>query len=510
MYFPKNDIQFSYSMDWRLLGKLSIKGFIAIYMSGEVVQMQQAGRIGDARWLLASLIVSNLVKFGTYGFRYYPVLDDYIQYHNYGLYEDVVRDVFLRTGTLCSRPLAGIFDAFVWGRLWGRMGAALLLITLLHAAAIWLLYRVFARTDVPCGRVFLVFCALYPLLSEATYWISASSRLVVGVFFAALAVFLLCKYYECGKAVFAAGFAICNLLSYGFYEQVIVVSCLLALFVVWSYRRSWWVAAIPLGNLLLIGIYYIACRSTGVNAARSALSADVFGHLQAIWEQVLAAVGTHHWELLQNSLVRGLALLRERWWYGGMIVLSAMLLAFAGGPDTARRNGRKAVLALLLIAAPFAPFLILEHSHISFRNLFLSFFGIALLADMVFSGRAARAAAGILAALFLVCNVSELHDYRAVSQTDAAICRQIVPYVGDGSRPVYLVGAKSCYVPLNTYFHEHIHNVTQSDWALTGAVRSYAENVSIQKVIPVPAGYTAFEPDAIVLDIDQNGTVILR
>lgn len=510
MYFPKNDTQFSYGMGCHVLGKLSIGEFSVKLSEKDVMQVQQAERIRDARWLLVGLAAANVVKFGFYGFRYFPILDDYIQYHNYGLYADVVRDVFQRTGTLCSRPLAGLFDAFVWGQFWGRMGVALLMITLLHTAAIWMLYRVFARTGVPCGRVFLVVCALYPLLSEATYWISASSRLVVGLFFAALAVFLLCQYYERGKAVFAAGFAIFNLLSYGFYEQVIAASCLLSLFVVWAYRRRWRLAAIPLGNLLLIGIYYIACRSAGVNAARSVLSADVIGHLQAIWEQVSAAMGAYHWELLQNSLARGLALLRGRWWYGGAIVLSAVLLAFAGGPDTARRNRRKAVLALLLIAAPFAPFLILDNSHISFRNLFLSFIGIALLADMVFSGRAARAAAGIAAALFLVCNVSELHDYRAVSQADAAICGQIVPYVGDGSHPVYLVGAKACYVPLNTYFHEHIHNVTQSDWALTGAVRSYAEDVSIQKVIPVPAGYTAFEPDAIVLDIDQNGLVTPR
>ena len=473
--------------------------------------MQRTACAKDVHWLLVGLAIVNLVKFGFYGFEYFPVIDDYIQYHNYGLYENVIRDVFQRSGTLCTRPLAGLFDAFVWGKFWGAMGLVLVTLTLLHTAAVWLLYCVFKRTGIPCGRMFLTVSTLYPLLTEATYWVSASSRLVMGLFLSALAAWLLCRYFDNGQIGVLFGFAVCNLLSYGFYEQVIPVSCLLAVFVVWTKRRKWWVAAIPLGNLALIGLYYIICRSAmGVNSARSTLSPDIFAHLGSIWEQLSAALGQFHWELLYNSFVRGLQLLAERWWYAGLIVLAALLLVLAGGRDAPNRSRRKAILILLLIAAPFSPYLILETSHISFRNIFLSFVGVAMLVDMLFSGYAARAGAGVLAAVFLVCNVSEMHDYRAVSQADAAICTQIVPYVGDGSRPVYLVGAKPCYVPLNAYFHEHIHNVTQSDWALTGAVRSYAGDVAIKKVIPVPAGYTAFKPDAIVLDIDQNGVVTPR
>ena len=473
--------------------------------------MRWTDRAKDARWLLAALTIANLVKFGFYGFQYFPVIDDYIQYHNYGLHESVIRDVFQRTGTLCARPLAGIFDAFVWGQFWGAMGLVLVALTLLHAVAVWLLYRVFARSRIPCGRVFLTIAALYPLLMEATYWVSASSRLIMGLFLAALAAYLLCRYYDSGRVGTLVGFAVCNLLSYGFYEQVIPVSCLLALFVVWNNRRKWWVAAIPLGNLAAVGVYYLLCRSMmGVNSVRSALSPDVLAHLGSIWEQVSAALGQFHWELLQNSFISGLQLLFTRWWYVLAIVPAALLLALTGKRDTINRSWRKAILAILLIAAPFAPYLILETSHISFRNVFLPFLGVAMLVDMAFSGAAARAAAGVMAAVFLVCHVSELHDYRAVYLTDRAIAAQIVPFVEDGSRPVYLVGAKDSYVPLNTYFHEHIHNVTQSDWALTGAVRSYAEDIGIRKVIPVPAGYTDFAENALILDIDETGYVTKR
>lgn len=473
--------------------------------------MRWTNRAKDAHWLLVALAIANLAKFGFYGFQYFPVIDDYIQYHNYGLYESVIRDVFQRTGTLCARPLAGIFDAFVWGQFWGKMSLVLVILTLLHAAAVWLLYRVFQQSQMPCGRVFLVVSALYPLLMEATYWVSASSRLIMGLFFAALAAYLLCRYFDSGRVGALIGFAVCNLLSYGFYEQVIPVSCLLALFVVWVNRHKWWIVAIPLGNVAVVGLYYLSCRSMmGVNSVRSTLSPDFVAHLYGIWEQVSAAMGQFHLELLQNSFVRGLQLLAERWWYAFVIVPAALLLAIVGKRDTPNRSWRKVIFAVLLMIAPFAPYLILETSHISFRNVFLSFLGFALLADMVFSGYAARVAAGVLAAVFLVCHVSELHDYRAVYLADRAICTQIVPFVGDGSRPVYLVGAKDSYVPLNTYFHEHIHNVTQSDWALTGAVRSYAENVGIKKVIPVPAGFTDFAADAIILEIDDAGYVTKR
>lgn len=486
------------------------KGLRIYIERGEGINMVQKTTVQDARWLCIALLAVNVIKFGFFGFQYFPVLDDYIQYHNYSLYDNLLRDVFQRAGTLCTRPLAGLLDAFLWSRFWGHMGLALLAITVLHVMAVWLLYCVFARTGVPCGRIFLAVCTLYPLLTEGTYWISASSRLVVGLFFAALAAFLLCRYLDGSRAWNLAGFAVCNLISYGFYEQVIAVSCLLALFVLWAGRRKWHLAAIPLGNLILVGLYYLSCRSAGVNTARSALSLDFLAHLGSIWEQVSAALGQFHWALLKNSFIRGLELLSGRWWYLAAIGLSAVLFAASGGTDSSSRSRRKAALALLLIAVPFAPFLILEDCHISFRNVWLPFIGFAMLADMVFSAHTARVAAGVLAACCLVCNVSELADYRAVYLADRAICTQIVPFVGDGSRPVYLVGAKPSYVSLSSYFHEHIHNVTQSDWALTGAVRSYAGNVHIQKVVPVPEGYTDFEPGAIVLDIDQNGVVAPR
>lgn len=49
----------------------------------------------------------------------------------------------------------------------------------------------------------------------------------------------------------------------------------------------------------------------------------------------------------------------------------------------------------------------------------------------------------------------------------------------------YLIGAKRMYNNINAPFAEHILNVTQADWSLTGAVRAYSHNKNIKRIIPI-------------------------
>ena len=140
-----------------------------------------------------------LIKYGYYGFEYFPVLDDWIQYGGYPFYPDIFQDVILEMKTYTARPLASLSDPYIWGQFWGMMGIPFLIITLLHAASGYFLYKVLAAQKLFVGMPFLVVYGLLPLGSEATYWISASSRIVVGVFWMALALFLLSLYVDNGK-----------------------------------------------------------------------------------------------------------------------------------------------------------------------------------------------------------------------------------------------------------------------------------------------------------------------
>jgi len=69
-----------------------------------------------------------LVKGGYYGYKYNPILDDFIQYNANTLYENPFKDVIIGTGLLNGRPLAGIFDLFFWSNFWDNMWLANLII----------------------------------------------------------------------------------------------------------------------------------------------------------------------------------------------------------------------------------------------------------------------------------------------------------------------------------------------------------------------------------------------
>ena len=142
------------------------------------------------RELLSVLLLFALVfiRFTYYGLKYYPQLDDYLHYSIYT--PQTITADFLTT-----RPLASIFDIYVWGSFWGNMIVAVLILSILYTLAIYLLMRVF-RQYFSCGWMFLLIAALLPLGFEGLYWISASSRIIVGLFFASLAALMLQCFYE--------------------------------------------------------------------------------------------------------------------------------------------------------------------------------------------------------------------------------------------------------------------------------------------------------------------------
>ena len=74
----------------------------------------------------------------SFGARYWPQLDDYIQYHNYaaGFTFPQLQET---VNVLASRPLAGLADYFVWSPMFGAMLWGVLLVSALYAlSAVWI------------------------------------------------------------------------------------------------------------------------------------------------------------------------------------------------------------------------------------------------------------------------------------------------------------------------------------------------------------------------------------
>ena len=149
------------------------------------------------------VFVAGLLRMGIFGYQYYPLLDDYIQLDVY----PQMKNAYFSLELYRQRPLASLFDIFLWSE---NLNLSFFIITFMHCAAACLLICVFNKCGFKTGLLFAVVFVLCPLNTEATYWISASGRIVTSVFFASLSAYFLCK----GSMPFYYMFFVMSLLFY--------------------------------------------------------------------------------------------------------------------------------------------------------------------------------------------------------------------------------------------------------------------------------------------------------
>ena len=143
------------------------------------------------------LLVIMLIKIFPVGVRYYPYLDDYNQYGVFHMLRgDIFNNIIKDSPNLWIRPVALFIDAYLISGLWRCMWIALLFYTLIHFAALILLEKTFKLNNIPWSRTAATIFCLAPVLYEATYWVSASSRIVLGLFFAILSSYLFTLYFQ--------------------------------------------------------------------------------------------------------------------------------------------------------------------------------------------------------------------------------------------------------------------------------------------------------------------------
>lgn len=467
--------------------------------------------------LALTLFCLMLARYCAFGFTYYYQLDDYIQYVNYpnsGSFSALCD----RVGLLASRPLAGIFDYFVWGQL-SRAGCLLLgvgLVTLLYVAGTVLLRRLLGRYF-EVGPLFLVIVCLLPLGMEGLYWVSASSRVAVGLFFAVLAGTAFARWLDTGKWYWALGYAALQLVPFGFYEQAAVFSMTLALgmgLLEWS-RENRLRPLLALWSLPAMAMYFLllGLMSAGNRfASRMELLSpftpyywrtflpELLGQIKSIFVDGAAATTV-------KGFLRGLPLLLSPGrllWLLAVLAGCVLLIRLAWRREAAAPCRGKspwlAVLAGFLLAlAPLTPFFLLGNTWVSLRNALPSFPGLALMLEGVLClllrdgerrGRLAGALAGGLALLFSVASLSEVSDYRLTWQRDRQVGQAVLAALEadriDGEALVGVLGVEASYLEdQNFYFHEHIHGCTESDWALSGLISALGDGQQYQ-VTPLP------------------------
>ncbi len=440
-----------------------------------------------------------------YGFEYYYQLDDYIQYHNYTASGQDFFSLVKGLGLLSSRPLAGILDIFVWTRFYGYMLAAVGIISALYAASAVFLHKVFSK-HFGTGYLFFIVYALLPLGFEGTYWVSASSRIVAGLFFASLSFYCFDNWCEEGRKRSLVLFAVFQFLAFCLYEQILLFSGALTLIVMlrnikgFGKRRASWGFFMFANAMLYLGVTKL--MPAGVYGERAALFLPwqekyreevlkpLLGQLQTTFlDGTVATLG--------KGLVRGFKfLVSEPNVLYVVIILALCAALFVCAKKTRRENisfFAELFVGVFLALVPLLLFFVLKTPWFGIRNVTVSFCGLALVADALFdlifgrlkSGKIAEAA--IVSALALLCcvaSISELHDYRDTTIADTRIAKAAAEtfenMTFDTNDRIWLLNVDPSYVSDgNLYYHEHNYGATSSGWALTGAVSAISGRTDI-------------------------------
>ncbi len=395
---------------------------------------------------------------GWLGFKYYPLLDDYIQYGLYPIANNPFADIYLKIGNYVSRPMAGLFDIYIWGKLWGKMGVALFILTLLHSLSAYLFILSADKLKIPLGLSFAMIFVLCPINFEGSYWISASSRLVVGVFLVGASCYMLAS----GKSGL---FFIFQLFSMLFYEQVIILSIVLSAFIIFR-KKDYKLIGFTIVNTAIVGLYYIAFSRMGSYGNRAVLkiiNLDAVRDIVASWNA--------SW--LYGGFVRGVSMAGV--WY--ILAILIVGLCFVQKRDCFKM--KMVIAGVVVFIASYIPIIILQNYTVGLRNCFVPLIGVAIIIDALLNlTRLKPFITCVFTIFFLVISVSELADYKANYDLD----KKIIEYVSDNlsiEKKNVVDGANRRNVQSNFAFAEHILSIASSDWALTGAVREHLKKGNI-------------------------------
>ena len=480
-------------------------------------ELLRGRRREGAVFLLLFLLL--LVRACAWGVRYWPQLDDYIQLHNSPSAESfwILQESM---GLLSSRPLAFLADYYVWGPMFDVLILGVALICLMYAACAVLLRSQLGRYF-PVGPVFLAVFTLLPLGVEGTYWMSASTRVVCGLFFAVLTAQAFLRWMDTGRRRWALLYLVLQLLPMGFYEQAglfaITLTVGLAILEVIRSRARWKRALLSLWGLPALGIYF---QVTGLFAVGDLFTRGdlIFPDEPYWWDYFLPQIleqlrevfvdGTFY--TLAKGFLRGLRSALAGPLLPGL-VLAAALCALLGyvltRPEpregTAGEKPLSPWLALvagvLLFLGPITVFLVLSNPWFSFRGAVASFAGLALLCDTVLTviwrrlpgfRRGPAVLCALCALVFWVAGASEIGDYKATYENDqrvAAVTLETLEGLEPGAARIGLLNVEPSYLPdQNYYYHEHIHGCTESAWAFQGLLTCLGEGRSWD-VTPLPA-----------------------
>ncbi len=393
-------------------------------------------------------------------YPYRPMLDDYIQYHVYSLHANPVKDIFFGIGLFAARPAASFLDIALWSRFWENLGVLYALFSLLYLVSLLLLRFSLARCGIRLGSVFMYLAALCPLNIEGTMWLSASTRIVGGMFAAAVTLGLISEKNSLPNKI---AFVILCFLSYCFYEQTAVFCFVTVCFVSYAKRRPFYTVAAA-ADMCLLGVWYLCFSRFSVFGFRAAVTADNLLSFPLRFAQCAAAAA---YAFADAAPFLGLA----------PLPFAAVWLC---GCDSPKADRAKPWYGAAVSALSFAP-LVLSGGNVPFRCLVVPLIGFFALLDCI-GGRVRRIFLCAACSVFVIVSANEFCAYYRVTVLDEGLLDELCERISGGA--AYDLSAAPLYYSDSPSNHaEHIAAVTSSDWALTGAVRARLEDADFPVII---------------------------
>lgn len=409
------------------------------------------------------ILILIVVQFSALGMKYFPIADDNNQlgiYHVLSQENSVFENIINRYKNYNVRPLALITDVYFFQWFAGNNGIfglyfVLVLMLLLHIANIFFLYKIGEKVGIKIGTLSMIIMAFYPLLIEGLYWISASTRIVVSLFFSLASLYtLLISFNEDNKkkrTVFKVLSLILNLICVGYYEQTIALNVFLFAFVLILLKKYKYIF-IPIISTFWIGLWYVYFSIHGEMQSRGELSLSIKTILPKISQalddvkvifnrsigEYISAIGRGTSILLQSPLTLIFIL----------VILGIGFFFICTNKISKEEDNKKEKiifsilkklgLSIVLIVAPMLPFAVLASSYTANRNLYLPLFGIAVLIELVVdlvlllvkNNNAKKilkeCLVGFLLTTFVFANIDGLSNYYRVSKLDDEIAESFI------------------------------------------------------------------------------------
>ena len=451
------------------------------------------------------LFLLSALRFVIFGFKYFPQLQDYRNYYGYNaLFSG------FPTSLLITRPLHGVFNYFVWSKFWGLLIIPALIMAALLTASAWLLYKVCTRRF-GSGVIFATIIALSSTTLEGTYWLTASTRVVSGLFFASLAIFFFDRFLSSDKKrnIILAG--VFGLICICFHEQAFVFATVFAIILTILDKK----------NLVWPTSFLVACTAIYLVITKGGewqpmvfpINGKYFTYyLPIAFRQFGKALITAPLSIITTGFGRGIQIMFSEgiYWY---LLTSALLIAAAifFSKSERKKSNLGIFLGLALIIAPLLSFLFLRDAWVSLWTTVLCLPGIALAFDSFLSGfkKGYPVILGIIMVVFMVSSVSEIYDYKLTCEDDQRIVTDLANTLRsmwlDQVNSIVILGIDSNRLETQNYpYHEHIQGIGSNDKLFKDAYCAVNKTYLPQSLTPVPEG------KSVSADSVMNGDLYLN